>query len=511
MLMKAHDIVICSLPPYPIAALPAAPGILRGCVEQYGFTARTLDLNQYLYITECKKSKKKYTVVADALTPFINFTQLPLDEQLATKKFIASAANKILELNPTYVGLSVFSSYMHKSTYMLCLQLKALAPNIKIIVGGRGVDVPIKQMNQDLGLTTKMRDMFTPFCQYLTDINLVDYTIIGDGEDAIVKILQQIVDDSDDRQTNDMFSVPVPNFDDYIFKDYGEGVLLPVTGSKGCVRNCEFCDVNKQYGKFKYRSGVDVANEMIALANRYHISNFFLNDSLVNGSLKAFTEFITVLAEYNQTATDKIIWSGQYISRPQSQVKREIYRLMKLSGANNMLIGVESGSNDVLKSINKKVTIEDVLDELRIFSEFGITCSTNIIPGYWNESWDNFLETIKFLKDIYPYVKDGTVYNVSILLPLVIYDRTPLWDRREEYKLHTGPYATDHAHMWWSELNPRLTLKERYYRKLLLDSVVTKLNYSLGDAFRSHDHIIKYLKSNTKEINEFYQTLLPNS
>ena len=103
------------------------------------------------------------------------------------------------------------------------------------------------------------------------------------------------------------------------------------------------------------------------------------------------------------------------------------------------------------------------------------------------------------------------IYNVSILLPLVIYDRTPLWDRREEYKLHTGPYATDHAHMWWSELNPRLTLKERYYRKLLLDSVVTKLNYSLGDAFRSHDHIIKYLKSNTKEINEFYQTLLPNS
>lgn len=510
MLMKAHDIVICSLPPYPTGAPPAAPGILRGCVEQHGFSARTIDLNQYLYITECKKSKKKYTIVADALTPFINFTQLPVKDQLATKKFIVNAANKILELNPTYVGLSVFSSYMHKSTYLLCKQLKELAPHIKIIVGGRGVDVPIKQMNQDLGLPTKMRDMFTPFCKFLTDINLVDHTIIGDGEEAIVKILQK-VDSTDERQTNDMFSVPVPNFDDYIFNDYGEGVWLPVTGSKGCVRNCEFCDVNKQYGKFKYRSGVDVANEMIALSNRYHISNFFLNDSLVNGSLKAFTEFITVLADYNQTATDKITWSGQYISRPPSQVKREVYELMLQSGASNMLIGVESGSNDVLKSINKKVTIEDVLEELQIFSEVGLTCSTNIIPGYWNESWDNFLETVKFLKDVYPYVKDGTIANIAILIPLVIYDRTPLWDRREEYKLHTGPYATDHAHMWWSELNPRLTLKERYYRKLLLDTIVTKLNYPLADAFRSHEHIIKYLKSNTQEVNEFYKTLLPNS
>ena len=510
--MISHDIVICSLPPYPINSLPAAPSILRACVEQYGFSARTIDLNQYLYNIECNKSQEEYTIVADALTPFINFTILPIADQDATKKFIAGAARKILELNPTYVGLSVFSSYMHKATYMLCKQLKELSPNIKIILGGRGVDVPIKQMNQDLGLPTPLRDMFTPFCTFLIKNNLADHTIIGDGEEAIVNILKNQIEITE-RQSADMFSVPIPNFDDYVFSDYdaSSNLQLPITGSKGCVRNCEFCDVNKQYGKFKYRSGTDVANEMITLSKKYNHQSFFLNDSLVNGSLKAFTEFVTVLAEYNRTTTNKIRWGGQYISRPQSQVKRKIYELMAESGAYKLLIGVESGSNDVLKSINKKVTIEDVLDEIQVFSEVGLTCATNLIPGYWNETWDNFLETVKFLKDIYPYVQNGTVIDIPILIPLVIYDRTPLWDRREEYKMHTGPYATDHAHMWWSELNPRLTLKERYYRKLLLDKIAIELKYPIGDAFKSHAHIIKYLKSNTQEINEFYETLLPNS
>jgi hypothetical protein len=65
--------------------------------------------------------------------------------------------------------------------------------------------------------------------------------------------------------------------------------------------------------------------------------------------------------------------------------------------------------------------------------------------------------------------------------------------------------------MWWSELNPRLTLKERYYRKLLLTTICNKLNYPTGDPYETHDHIIKYLKSNTQEINEFYKTLLPDS
>jgi len=507
------DLVLCFLPPYPIDSLPAAPAILKACVEHYGFTVKTLDLNQYLYTDHSNRTVEKFNELSNTLHPYIDYSTA--DNKHIIDQYISDSVLKIIELNPTYVGLTVFSSYTHKATYLLCAELKRKAPHIKIIVGGRGVDVPAKQFKIDIGLPKNINDVFTLFCNYLSEQGLTDYTIIGDGEDALPNILLENYADTGQRHDVEIYSVPVPNFDDYIFDDYlfshNQGLALPVTGSKGCVRNCEFCDVRKQYGKFRSRSGVDIANEMITLSQKYNINQFITTDSLINGSISVFTELVTTLANYNKSTDQKIEWGGQYITRPQNQVKPELYQLMKDSGINHLAIGAESGSNQVLKSINKKVKVEDVIAELAMFSKYGIECHLNIIPGYWCETWDNFLETLKFLKDVHPYVLDRTIRGFAIVLPMVIYDRTLLWEKKDEYGIHVGPYANDHAHMWWSELNPRLTLKERYYRRLILERLAFALKYPIADLSDTHDYMVKYLSSNVDKINEFYKTILPNS
>jgi radical SAM superfamily enzyme YgiQ (UPF0313 family) len=508
-----YDLVICFLPPYPLNSLPAAPAILKACVEHYGFTVKTVDLNQYLYSTHSNRDVEVYNDLANTFHPYIDYANA--DNRQSIDLFISNSVSKIIELNPKYVGFTVFSSYTHKATYLMCRQLKKQAPHIKIIVGGRGVDVPAKQFKIDIGLPKNVNDVFTTFCNYLREEKLIDYVIIGDGEDALADILLGEHTNTDHRQSADIYSVPVPNYDDYIFEDYILGgdhpIALPVTGSKGCVRNCEFCDVRKQYGKFKSRSGYDIANEMITLSQKYQINMFNTTDSLINGSMSVFTELVTTLANYNNSTDNKIEWGGQYITRPQSQIKPELYKLMKDSGIIRLIIGVESGSDEVLKSINKKIVIKDVMDELEMFSQHGLSCNVNIIPGYWCETWDNFLETLKFFKDVHPYVLDETIKGFAIVLPMVIYDRTLLWDKKDEYGIHVGPYANDHAHMWWSEKNPRLTLKERYYRKLILDRVAFALKYPIADLADTHDYMVKYLTSNADKINEFYKTILPNS
>jgi radical SAM superfamily enzyme YgiQ (UPF0313 family) len=514
--MYNYDIVICSLPPFPINEIVAAPALLKACAESHGYTARTLDLSQHLYVAYANRSLDQFAKLSNIFYPYIKHSLMSADDQNTVDQFIKDSAEQIINLNTNWVGLSVFSSFTHKSTYLLCRQLKLSKPDIKIVVGGRGVAVPVNQVKVDLGLPTASADTITPFYKYLLDERLIDRYIIGDGEDAII----DVIENKDQKlfakqQTADILSLPVPNFDDYKFDDYvfnGNQRYLPVTGSKGCVRNCEFCDVKKQFGRFRFRSGKDVANELIEVQRRYNVSQFFLNDSLVNGSLKAFTEFLEILAEHNLSNPDRSIsWFGQYITRPVGQTPEKIYQLISKSGGQELIIGAESGSNDVLRSINKKNTVEDLYAELELFQAHGIACRLNIISGYWSETWNNFLETVDMFKKLHPYVLSGTVASMAIGFPLVLYPETPLWDKLKEYKIHPGPQANDASHSWYSEKNPRLTLKERYHRKIILEKIAIALKYPIGDLTESHDWIVKYLHTNTKPINEFQQIILSNS
>jgi hypothetical protein len=503
--MKTCNIVFCSLPPSLVGDIPAAPALLRACVESYGYSARTLDLSMLLYQEYSDNSIN----LNNAFHPFIKLSTLSDQDKNIVNEYIDKCVEKIINLNPQYIGLSVFSSFTHKATYLICKKLKEKSPDIKIVVGGLGVDIPVRQVKSDLDITLSINDTFTPFYEYLINCKLADYYILGDGEEAIVELLDgNLLQDKNVRYTADIYQLPIPNYDDYIF---AENAYLPVTGSKGCVRNCEFCDVRSQFGKFRRRNGKDVAHEMIALQKKYQISKFRMTDSLVNGSMSAFKEFVLTLAEHNQSSTTKIYWMGQYITRPQSQNDQLIYEKLRDSGLIGLVIGVESGSDDVLKSINKKVSINDVYDELKIFSKYQIPSIINIIPGYWSETWDNFLETIDFLKNIQPFVLDGSIVGISLGFPLMIYNRTKLLDNAEQYGIHMGSYANDASHIWWSEKNPRLTVKERYYRKLILDKLVFKLKYPIDDIAESRDWMVKYLATNVDKINEFYKPLLSNS
>ena len=78
--------------------------------------------------------------------------------------------------------------------------------------------------------------------------------------------------------TNNKLTYPYSNFDDYNLVTYrigGSGLTqLPVYGSKGCVRACDFCDVAVQFGKFQQKDAQHLADEMVFLAHKYNIYNF---------------------------------------------------------------------------------------------------------------------------------------------------------------------------------------------------------------------------------------------
>lgn len=469
------DILICSLPVSTLNYAPAAPALLRACVESAGYTAKTKDLSQTFYIEISGKNFQQYSEDTKFLLPNHEYDSI---SESQVNQWLDLTISYIKNISPKFISFSIFSYFMHRSAYLLAKRLRRDIPEIKIILGGFGLTQPatsLKNVDKIKGI-----DLVKPFNQLMTEFGLCDYNIIGEGEEKLINLLNS-QDTDNNFSIDDIYDVPISNFDDYNLQDYlyANKILLPITGSKGCVRQCTFCDIPSKFGKFRYRSGYHIAKEMLYLKDRYKINNFSFTDSLINGSLKALLELITELANYNNSVSeqDKIKWNGQYISRPKGQMPEYYYELIAQSGGEGLTIGLESGSNSVLEAMNKKVKIEDVDYEMELFKKYNISTVLLFIIGFYNETEKDFMQTIDTIFRYQKYVASGTIIRMDLGFPLTITAETALFDSAHELGIILD---TNDPFLWTNTNNPDLTFKERVKRRLVAQIVCDKLGIPTG-------------------------------
>lgn len=494
-----YDIIFCSLPYSNLDHINSAPAILKGVSVSNGFSAKTVDFGCQLF----NQLNRKFDTFQQTQVYFIT----PVDNNFKNYSFIEKFYDDCIEFftkNPSeYIALSVFSFYTHRCVYELCKKIRESGIKSKIVLGGRGAKAnTYENIANILGLKGKER--LLGFGELLRQKKLADVVIIGDGEDAILELLQT-KKVSDTSYTSDEFKSPIPDYLDYNFSDYmfTDEIVLPVTGSKGCVRDCDFCDVKFHFGKYKYRSGSDIANELISVSSKYNVYKFQFTDSLVNGGLKPFKEFLEVLADHNlRNPEKKITWNGQYICRPYQEVPVDLYRLMRDSGAHGLVVGAESGSNNVLKAMDKKTTVEALLTELENFRNFNITCVILTMVGHWSETWEDFVDHCKMLVNLAPYIRSGTISSIALGQPYMLLDGTP---SMFNHKLNNVVYDNfDPKNNWLNLNNPDNTLKERIYRRLIVQKICKKLNMPTVVDEEHLLQLIFQIDINFKEINDFF-------
>lgn len=497
------------MPALVIDRMPGAPAILKSAVEQAGFTATALDLSLEFFINQCSKNGDTYHHLSSIFRPSELFDE---SSKQACQQWIEESIAKIQEVNPKIIGLSVFTAFQHRSTYLLAQKIRQRMPDIKIILGGMGLPVNCTSLS-NFEISIKKIDLIKPFHQYMTEKALADYVILGSGLDELINILEKELGTDTPftekfNNTTVVFKTPIPNYDDYKISEYvwTDGASLPITGSKGCVRSCTFCDIPGQYGRFSFRTGEDIANEMIYLKEKHGVSVFEFTDSLVNGSFKAFKQWLTIVAEYNDSRPydQRIHWFGQYICRPQAHTPSDIYPLMARSGVIDLKIGVESGSDSVLAAMKKKMTAKDVFDELEQFKKHKITCTFLMFSGFYNETQEYYYENLKFLIDCQPYIASGTIIKVSIGQPLMINSGTYLHEAADELGLILDPYDDT---QWLSKQDPGNDYMRRSLNRLTTLLLVDSLGYPLsrlgvGLDYQNLQKLKKIKRDLEKELNE---------
>ena len=442
---------------------PAAAAALKGQVVAHGFTAAVMDFN-----ADIDDLFLEQPDIANPVNNFFNFNTFYNEKTWnIVQPVIDKWADRIVDSKPTWVGISVFSFNSHRATRLLSIAIKMRNPFIKIVIGGSGIN------------TDKT------FAEGLYEKRLIDAYVKGDGELALVELLKG---NYNFPGINGSFPQQIPKLDELEYPDYGDYALkiyenkkglisLPITGSRGCVRNCTFCDVNSAWPKFYYRSGKSIASEIKHQIERYGVDSFRFTDSLTNGSMKAFREMCLDLAEYRktlQTSNKTFTWDGHFIIRSKSQMPPADFDKMKESGAGVTWIGIESGSESVRNHMKKGYSEEDMQYTMSQLDRVGIKVRLLMVVGYITETEKDFQETMDMFTNWQKYLKTGTIEEVQLGATLNVLPSTPLGDNMKKFNIRND---SGHINDWICTDNPELDYKERLRRRVVLQAHVERLGY----------------------------------
>lgn len=385
------DILICIIPKINPDAPTVGPAVLKAHCEAEGFSCEVADFNIKLYNELLSKNKQNFYFKDDALFAVEHDTpDLTPDFEIFYNEFeyvFLDWIEFIKLKNPRVIGFSLLTMFSLSVATRLAELIRKHIPGLRILWGGAAVEYGI--------------DVFK-------ERNLLDDYIYGDGEYSLTEYLKgnmsyKGINSLEVNQVDNLDAIFLPNYDDINWNEYEDpeqDMPVYITGSRGCVKRCTFCNVYQIWPDFRFRSGKHIAQEIISVKQRYGRRTFRFTDSLINGSMRAFRDLMSVLKEYRKTDSE-ILWSSQWVIRSKTQSPSTDYENMKKSGCTWLEIGLESFSQDVRFHMGKKFTDEDMWWCLEQLNKYEIPHILLMITGYPTETEEDHQTTLRSVRKIY--------------------------------------------------------------------------------------------------------------
>lgn len=461
------DLLIISAPFTYTFGPSLGPALLKSCVMQKNISATAWDLSAEFNLHS--NSPEYQSVTAWMLSPELKLTQHEFNWY---QSLVIKYATKICDVyRPKNLAVSLLTLNSQRFVEDLCYHIRLLDPNIKILLGGSGLD--IIQFQYQL-----------PWHDLMLKAGLADTVILGEGEFSLAQAIlqdQQGVIKVPQLSNAELDLIPIPDYDDYDFSLYetytnsywntNESVktktelVFLITSSKGCVKNCSFCDVGKIWNKFRFRSAEKVAEEIIFLNQQYGANYFSFTDSLMNGGMKIFSQMNQLLAE---KIPKTISYEGQIICRGPSDMPEKHFQSMSDAGCRRVIIGLESGSEKVRMSMGKDSSQEAVNYTTSMLIKYGIHQHWNIIAGYPTETAEDWQDTMNLIKHWLP--KSNDLLRIDPISTFLLLDGTPLTNSHDyiDLELTISDINGYSGFAWVSSANPENTFDVRCERFLEL-------------------------------------------
>ncbi len=223
--------------------------------------------------------------------------------------------------------------------------------------------------------------------------------------------------------TFDLDISPLLDFSGLSWESYANPIQVPISASRGCPWSCHFCGSRGYWAKFSFKSGDRIFQDVnMVLGQNRRGKHLRFYDIMANGNAASLSRFSEMLLEYG-VADRGITWNINAAIKP--EMDSGLFALWHRSGCREVVYGIESGSQRVLRAMNKPFALSDAENVLRDTNAAGIRCIASFIPGFPGETEADFQDTLDFVE------KNGSSIDGICVSPAMAEDPSLLYRRPE--------------------------------------------------------------------------------
>ena len=268
----------------------------------------------------------------------------------------------------------------------------------------------------------------------------IDFIVRGEGEIPLLRLLEELKKDSPALETapgiyyrdregrvrnnpgvnliSNLDELPFPARDLVLNCDYDAYRAHSISTARGCPYTCAFCaDRSLWGGKVRRRSVDNVIEELRLLKDSYKVKYV----EIVDGT---FTYDRKYLRAFCNAVIDRKLGIEWRCTARYDNLDEGLLQLMKQADCGGLYLGLESGSDRVLNSIDKKTTVEQNIRVSEMIYKSGIPSATAILLGLPAESREDMDETLKLMKKV-----KTDIFDINSYMPL---PGTRLYDSMSE-------------------------------------------------------------------------------
>jgi radical SAM superfamily enzyme YgiQ (UPF0313 family) len=345
-------------------------------------------------------------------------------EGLTDEEFL----ERVRGLSPRIIFLETAAPSFHVDM-SFARQLKHALPKSVVVMGGPIVSSHgIQLMRQTVSVDYMIAKEYEVSLLYLTNALLK-----GQGSlDTVPGLIYQTRDRGiaeNPQSLVDINALPWPERESlpiYNYQDLFAGMRFPMANlmaSRGCPYDCDFCVwVQAHYNDHRYRirDVNDVAREAKWLCEKFGMKALFFDDDTFNIGRRRIEQLCEAFRSEGITVPWAIM--GRADGSP-----RDVLEKMKEAGLVSVKFGVESGNQDLVLGLGKRLLLDSVREAVNNCKDVGILVHLTFTLGVSGETAESLEQTIRFALELDP---DSIQFSINTPFP-----GTPAFTRAEASNL----------------------------------------------------------------------------